>query len=142
MGWEHVIPQFALRLHRLAGTQASGALRFEIQGTGAETRSFCFIDDLVAGVLVMREKGEHLGIYHVGTAEEVTIAALAQRCAAAVGREIALVAGPPAQGGTARRCPDISKLARLGYKPLVPLDQGLKPTLDWYWRNAELAPSA
>ena len=37
MGWEHVIPQFALRLHRLAQAQKSGALRFEIQGTGEET---------------------------------------------------------------------------------------------------------
>jgi nucleoside-diphosphate-sugar epimerase len=43
-------------------------------------------------------------------------------------------------GGTPRRCPDISKLAKLGYKPRVPLDQGLKPTLDWYWRHADLAP--
>ena len=82
MGWEHVIPQFALRLHRLAQAQKSGALRFEIQGTGEETRSFCFVDDLVAGVLAMRDKGEHLGIYHVGTMDEVTIADLAKRVAA------------------------------------------------------------
>ena len=140
MGWEHVIPQFALRLHRLAQAQASGALRFEIQGSGSETRSFCFVDDLVAGVLVMRDKGEHLGIYHVGTMDEVTIADLARRVAKAAGREIELVPGPLPAGGTQRRCPDISKLARLGYKPRVPLDQGLKATLDWYWRNADLAP--
>jgi nucleoside-diphosphate-sugar epimerase len=141
MGFEHVIPQFALRLHTLADAQASGALRFDIQGTGAETRSFCFIDDLVAGVMAMREKGEHLGIYHVGTTEEVTIADLARRVAAAAGREIELVPGTLQPGGTPRRCPDISKLAKLGYRPRVPLDEGLKPTLDWYWQNADLAPS-
>jgi nucleoside-diphosphate-sugar epimerase len=140
MGWEHVVPQFALRLHRLGQAQKSGKLRFDIQGTGAETRSFCFVDDLVAGVLVMREKGAHLGIYHVGTVEEVSIADLAKRVAKAAGREIELVPGPLAAGGTPRRCPDISKLAKLGYKPRVPLDQGLKPTLDWYWNNAALAP--
>jgi len=94
----------------------------------------------VSGVMVMREKGEHLGIYHVGTAEEVTIAALAQQIAGVSGREIALVSGKPMAGGTARRCPDISKLARLGYKPRVPLAEGLKPTLAWYWRNVHLAP--
>jgi nucleoside-diphosphate-sugar epimerase len=88
---------------------------------------------------VMREKGEHLGIYHVGTMEEVTIADLARRIARAGGREIEPIAGPPAAGGTLKRCPDISKLARLGYKPRVPLDEGLKPTLDWYWRNADPA---
>jgi nucleoside-diphosphate-sugar epimerase len=142
MGFEHVIPQFALRLKRLADAQASGALRFDIQGTGEETRSFCFIDDLVAGVMIMREKGEHLGIYHIGTMEEVAIADLARRAAAAAGREIALVPGPLQAGGTPRRCPDISKLAALGYKPRVPLDEGLKPTLDWYWRNVDLAPKS
>ena len=142
MGFEHVIPQFALRIDAAAKTQPSGTLRFEIQGTGKETRSFCFIDDLVAGVMTIREKGEHLGIYHVGTIEEVTIAELARRIAGVAGREIELVAGNPAPGGTARRCPDISKLTRLGYKPRVLLSEGLKPTLDWYWRNAELAPKA
>jgi nucleoside-diphosphate-sugar epimerase len=140
MGWEHVIPQFALRLDAAAKAQPSGTLQFEIHGTGKETRSFCFIDDLVAGVMTMRKKGEHLGIYHVGSTEEVTIAELARRIAGIAGREIKLVAGKPAAGGTARRCPDISKLGKLGYKPRVRLSDGLKPTLDWYWRNAELAP--
>ena len=128
---------------KLAQAQPAGRLRFEIQGSGEETRSFCFIDDLVAGVMMMREKGEHLGIYHVGTSEEVAIADLARRIAAHAGREIELIARRgAAPGGTLRRCPDISKLAGLGYKPRVPLDQGLKPTLDWYWRNSALAPKA
>jgi len=140
MGFEHVIPQFALRLKTLADGQPSGRLRFEIQGSGQETRSFCFIDDLVAGVMVMREKGEHLGIYHVGTMEEVSIGEVAKRVAAAAGRAIDLVPGALQAGGTLRRCPDISKLAKLGYKPAVPLEAGLKPTLDWYWKHADLAP--
>ena len=142
MGWEHVVPQLASRFNAAAKAQPSGTLRLEIQGTGQETRSFCFIDDLIAGVMVMREKGEHLGIYHVGTMEEVTIADLAHRIAGIYGREITLVAGKPAPGGTARRCPDISKLAKLGYKPRVPLSEGLRPTLDWYRQNAERAPKA
>lgn len=136
MGFEHVIPQFALRLHALGLRQRAGRLRFEIQGTGQETRSFCFIEDLVAGVMLLRQNGEHLGIYHVGTPEEVTIEDLARRIARLAGREIEIVPGPPAVGGAPRRCPDISKLAKLGYKPRVPLDEGLKPTLDWYWQKA------
>jgi nucleoside-diphosphate-sugar epimerase len=140
MGWEHVVPQLALRLDALAKAQPSGKLRFEIQGTGQETRSFCHVDDLVAGVMVMREKGEHLGIYHVGTTEEVAIADLARRIATHAGREIELIAGPVQPGGTPRRCPDISKLGRLGYKPRVTLAEGLPPTLDWYWRHADMAP--
>ena len=140
MGWEHVVPQFALRLKKLADAQGSGPLRFDIQGTGEETRSFCFIDDLVAGVVAMRARGEHLGIYHVGTMDEVSIADVAQRIARIAGRDIALVPGPLQAGGTPRRCPDISKLQKLGYKPHASLDEGLKATVDWYWRNAALAP--
>jgi nucleoside-diphosphate-sugar epimerase len=140
MGWEHVVPQLALRLDALRKAQPSGKLRFEIQGSGQETRSFCHVDDLVAGVMIMREKGEHLGIYHVGTTEEVAIADLARRIAVHAGREIELVAGPVQPGGTPRRCPDISKLGRLGYKPRVTLAEGLPPTLDWYWRHADMAP--
>jgi nucleoside-diphosphate-sugar epimerase len=142
MGFDHVIPQFALRLKRAVEAQARGPLSFPIQGSGAETRSFCHVDDLVRGVMVMREKGEHLNIYHIGTTEEVSIADLARRMAAVAGRDIALVPSAVLAGSTPRRCPDISKLAALGYSPRVPLDDGLPPTLEWYWDHASMAPAA
>ncbi len=142
MGFDHVIPQFALRLKRAVGAHASGALAFPIQGSGEETRSFCHVDDLVEGVMVMREKGEHLGIYHIGTMEEVSIADLARRMARIAGREIALEPSSVLEGSTPRRCPDISKLAGLGYIPRIPLDEGLPSTLKWYWDNESMAPAA
>jgi nucleoside-diphosphate-sugar epimerase len=141
MGFDHVIPQFAVRLKRAAAAQSSGPLPFPIQGSGAETRSFCHIDDLVAGVMIMREKGAHLGIYHVGTAEEVSIADLARRMARIAGREIALAPSAVLAGSTPRRCPDISKLAALGYTPRVPLDEGVPSTLEWYWDHESMAPA-
>jgi nucleoside-diphosphate-sugar epimerase len=113
---------------------------FAIQGDGSQTRSFCHVDDLVQGVMVMRARGEHLGIYHIGTTEEVSIGDVARRIAAHAGREIELQAQPAPEGGTARRCPDIGKLAKLGYAPKVPLAKGLPPTVDWYWANESLAP--
>ena len=140
MGWEHVIPQLALRLDAASKKQPAGILRFEIQGSGQETRSFCFIDDLVAGVMVMRKNGEHLGIYHIGTTEEVTIGDLANRIAIHAGREIELRTQPLPAGGTDRRCPDIGKLTRLGYAPQMALAKGLPPTVDWYWANESLVP--
>lgn len=142
MGFDHVIPQFALRLKRTLDAHASGTLAFPIQGSGEETRSFCHVDDLVQGVMVMREKGEHLNIYHIGTTEEVSIADLARRMAAIAGREIALRPSAVLAGSTPRRCPDISKLAALGYAPRVPLDEGLPPTLKWYWDHEDMAPAA
>src|SRR3954469_13478558 len=142
MGWEHVIPQFALRLKTVASAHPDGKLPFKLQSDGSQTRSLCHVDDLVSGVMVMRARGEHLGIYHIGTTEEITIAGLAARIAAHAGRDIELIAGPAPQGGTERRCPDIAKLGKLGYSPHVPLNAGLPPTLDWYWANADLAPRA
>jgi nucleoside-diphosphate-sugar epimerase len=142
MGFEHIIPQFAVRLKRAALQHKSGKVPFEIQGDGTQTRSFCHVDDLVEGVMVMRARGEHLGIYHVGTAEEVTIADVARQIAAHAGRDIEFVSRPAPAGGTERRCPDISKLSRLGFTPQVPLAKGLPPTVDWYWANESLAPKA
>ena len=142
MGFDHVIPQFALRLKRTADTHASGTLPFPIQGSGEETRSFCHVDDLVQGVMIMRKKGEHLNIYHIGTTEEVSIADLARRMAAIAGRDIALRPSAVLAGSTPRRCPDVSKLAALGYAPRVPLDEGLPPTLKWYWDHESMAPAA
>jgi nucleoside-diphosphate-sugar epimerase len=141
MGFDHVIPQFAVRMKRAAAAQPSGPLPFAIQGNGSETRSFCHVDDLVAGVMIMRDKGEHLGIYHIGTAEEVSVGDLARRVAAAAGREIALRPSAVLAGSTPRRCPDISKLGALGYTPRVPLDEGLPPTLQWYWAHESMAPA-
>lgn len=140
MGWEHVIPQLSLRLKAAATQHPSGKLRFKLQSDGSQTRSFCHIDDLVRGIMVMRAKGEHLGIYHIGTAEEITIADLARRIASHAGREIELIAGPAPEGGTARRCPDIAKLGKLGYSPQVPLGIGLPTTVNWYWAHEELKP--
>src|SRR5262245_18118791 len=142
MGFDHVIPQFAVRLKRALGKHASGAVPFPIQGSGAEPRSFCHVHDLVQGVMVMRDKGEHLGIYHIGTTEEVSIADLARRMASIAGRDIVLAPSDLREGSTPRRCPDISKLAAIGYRPSISLDQGLPATLKWYWEHESVAPAA
>ncbi len=136
MGWEHVIPQFALRMGELAKKRA-GKLSFPIQGHGLETRSFIFIDDFVDGFMTMLEAGEHLGIYHIGTMEEISIAELARKVGRIFGREIEVVPGPRREGGAARRCPDITKLRALGFTPRFTLDQALPDVVRWYDQNRE-----
>jgi nucleoside-diphosphate-sugar epimerase len=131
-----------VRLKRALAAQRGGALAFPIQGSGLETRSFCHIEDLVQGVMVMLDKGEHLGIYHIGTPEEVAIGELARRMAAIAGCEITLLPSALPAGSTLRRCPDISKLSALGYRPAVPLDQGLPAVLHWCWEHESMAPAA
>jgi dTDP-glucose 4,6-dehydratase/UDP-glucose 4-epimerase len=130
MGWEHAIPQLVKRLHELSrGTR--GTVRLPIQGTGQERRAFIHADDAAAGIVRILERGEHLQIYHVGTEEEVTIEALATAIGKWMGREVEIVPGPLQPGGTLRRCPDISKLRRLGFEPKIPLREGLEITVRW-----------
>lgn len=140
MGWEHVVPQFVARLKELIAKQPQGVIDFPIQGTGAETRAFCAINDAADGILRVIDEGTHLGIYHVGTDVETPIADLAHQVAKVIGREINIVPGPLREGGTMRRCPDITKLRALGYTPRVSLAEGLKKTVDWYMKN-EAPPS-
>lgn len=132
MGWEHVIPQFATQLKTLAVKTPEGPITFPIQGTGNETRAFVFIDDFIDGLMRVIEDGQHQNIYHIGTQEEVSVADLARQVAACFGRTITLEPGEAARGGTARRCPDITKLSKLGYKPHRFLREGLPVTVEWY----------
>lgn len=139
MGWEHVIPQFVLRMRELSQAE-TGTIRFPIQGTGEETRSFVFISDFTDGLMAVIEHGSHMGIYHIGTQEEVSIADLARMVGEFYGRRVEVVPGPGLPGGPKRRCPDIRKVAALGYNPRVPLRDGLAITARWYDENAQRAP--
>lgn len=136
MGWEHVVPQLVLRARDLA-RKATGTVHLPIQGTGAETRAFAFIDDAVEGIVRVIESGEHLGIYHVGTDKETTIAALVGEIGTCLGREIEIVPGDAPAGATPRRSPDITKLRALGFSPRVTLREGLDRTVRWYDANAD-----
>jgi len=135
MGWEHVIPQFALRMKKLFA-ETEGVVDFAIQGTGNETRAFIFIDDFVAALLQVIEKGEHLNVYHIGTSREINIRELAEMTARCFAREIRIKAGPLMPGSTPRRCPDVSKLSRLGFTPQVDLSAGLAKTVAWYMESS------
>ncbi len=139
MGWEHVIPQFVLRLKELSAN-GKKKVSFPIQGDGSQTRAFIYIDDFTDGLLKVVEKGEHLSIYHIGTTDEVSIADVARNIAAQMNIEIDLQPGPEAQGGTQRRCPDITKLTGLGFHPRFSLQEGLKPTVEWYTAHEPPAP--
>ncbi|MGI8423842.1 MAG: NAD-dependent epimerase/dehydratase family protein [Chloroflexota bacterium] len=144
MGWQHVIPQLTTRLAQLrAGRPADGSpVPLPIQGTGKETRAFIYIEDFTRALITVIENGHHLGIYHVGTEEEVTIRDVAERIARRVGVAIAVQPGEAAIGGTLRRCPDTRKLRGLGFSPAVNLDDGLDATVAWYVQHTPgAAPS-
>ena len=137
MGSEHVIPQFVARLKRLRPLHSDNPIPFPIQGTGRQTRSFVYVDDFIDGVMLVLERGEHLGIYHVGTLEEISIETLAHLVAEQCGRTIKIQPGRPAEGGTNRRCPDITRIMELGYRPNFTLREALPDVVRWYMQQPE-----
>jgi len=140
MGYEHVIPQFALRMKKLCRKNAADKVLFPIQGTGKETRAFVFIDDFIDGLMLVIGKGKHLEIYNIGMAEEITIKRVAREAGEYYGKKTIVMPGKPARGGTLHRCPDISKLKMLGYSPKISFTEGLKRTIAWYDENADIRP--
>jgi nucleoside-diphosphate-sugar epimerase len=140
MGWEHVVPEFILKMDNLLNKNKKKEINFKIQGTGNETRSFIYIDDFTEGLMKVINHGKHLNVYHIGTSDEIKILELANKIANIFNREINVVPGELTQGGTLRRCPDISKLQSLGFSPQTFLDEGLKLSKDWYVLNKHLKP--
>lgn len=132
MGWKHVIPQLIEKCQIAA---ADGTRRVELQGDGSETRAFCFVDDVVDGIVTMWEKGDTMNVYHIGSMEEMPIRTLAELVAGSVGGAVEFVSGPAAEGGTPRRCPDIAKMRGIGYEPKVTLTEGVARTAEWYVAN-------
>jgi UDP-glucose 4-epimerase len=78
------------------------------------------------------EQREPIAIYHIGDEREVSIREIAHLVAAASGREIRIVPGQLQPGSTSRRCPDVRKLKRLGFEPMVSLEDGVRRTAAWY----------
>jgi nucleoside-diphosphate-sugar epimerase len=135
MGREHVIPQFCLRMIQLTREQPEGVIRFPIQGSGQETRSFVWIGDCVDQLLLLLDHAPAgAGIWHVGAMDERTIEDAAHAVAAAYGREIKVVPGTLPEGSPPRRLPDVSKVGALapGYMPSVGFAEMVKRTAAWY----------
>jgi len=113
------------------------ALRDEpitIYGDGTQTRSFCFVDDLVSGLeLLMESDEDFVGPCNLGNPHEVTIREIAERIVSAAGSKSAVRYMPLPQDDPKRRRPLIDRaLTRLGWRPTIDLDRGLKETIGYF----------
>jgi UDP-glucuronate decarboxylase len=133
---------FGPRMHPDDGRVVSNfvlqALRNEpitIYGTGDQTRSFCYVDDLVAGLIAMMDQDEIVGPVNIGNPAEFTIKELALMIKELAGSSSEIVYRPLPQDDPVRRKPDIT-LAReaLGWEPKVQIREGLPRTIE-YFRN-------
>jgi len=112
--------------------QALARQPLTVYGDGQQTRSFCYVSDLVEGIYRLMQSGEHLPV-NIGNPQEITILEFAGRIRAHFPDAPPIVFKPLPQDDPKRRCPDISKAKRLlNWEPKVGLEEGLGLTLDYF----------
>ena len=105
-----------------------------IYGNGQQTRSFCFVDDLIAGfLLLMDSNSEVTGPINIGNPNEFTMLELAEKILTLVGSKSKLIMQELPKDDPRQRCPDISLAQKeLGWRPSVQLDAGLTTTIAYF----------
>ncbi len=128
-------PRMRLDDGRALPTFMSQALRGEdvtVFGDGSQTRSFCYVDDLVAGIYKLLLSDYHLPV-NIGNPVEITLQQFAEEVVALVGNEVKIIYQPLPQDDPKQRKPDISKAKELlGWEPKVDRKEGLKKTLEYF----------
>jgi dTDP-glucose 4,6-dehydratase len=112
--------------------QALSGKPLTIYGDGKQTRSFCYVSDLIEGIYRLMMSNEHLPT-NVGNPNEITILEFAERIRRHFENPPPIIFDPLPQDDPKRRCPDISKARRiLKWEPKVGLEEGLKVTLAYF----------
>jgi dTDP-glucose 4,6-dehydratase len=103
-----------------------------VYGDGKQTRSFCYVSDLIAGIYKLMMSDEHEPT-NIGNPHEITILEFAERIRVLTGSTVPIIFKPLPQDDPKQRCPDISKAKRvLGWEPKVQLEEGLRLTLAYF----------
>lgn len=128
-------PRLQINDGRVISNFMSQALRGEpltIYGDGSQTRSFCYVSDLIEGIVRLSASEEHLPV-NIGNPDEWTILECAKEVLAVTGAQTEIVLKPLPQDDPTRRRPDITKAkALLGWEPKVKLRQGLQNSLQYF----------
>ena len=120
-------------------TQALRDQPITIYGEGTQTRSFCYCDDLIRGMMLMMDQDQSIGPINIGNPGEYTMLQLAQEVLRAIPESKSTIEHVPLpQDDPKQRCPDITKAKSiLGWSPEIDLRTGLARTVEYY--RAELA---
>ena len=109
-----------------------------VYGDGSQTRSFCFVDDLVDGIVKMMNTEDFPGPVNLGNPGEFTILELAEKVIKLTGSKSKIVYKPLPQDDPMQRQPDISLAKeKLGWEPKINLEEGLKRTIDYFKMEIE-----
>jgi nucleoside-diphosphate-sugar epimerase len=105
-----------------------------VYGKGQQTRSFCYIDDTIEGLMrAMFKKRTEGEVFNIGNDEEYTILQLAKTVIKLLGDKVKIIYKPLPVDDPSNRCPNISKAKKvLGWQPKIPLKEGLLKTIDYF----------
>src|SRR5271155_4797877 len=122
--------------------QALTGKALTVYGNGSQTRSFCYVSDLIEGIYRLMQSDEHLPV-NIGNPHEITIREFAERIRSHFEHAPAIVLEPLPQDDPKQRCPDITKAQRiLKWEPKVSLDEGLRLTLDYFKKEFAASKTA
>ena len=117
--------------------QALSGKALTVYGDGSQTRSFCYVSDLIEGFIRLMN-GDYIGPVNIGNPGEYTILQLAQTIQKEINPDAEIVFKPLPQDDPKQRQPDITKAKnKLDWEPTVPLGEGLKLTIDYFRKHLE-----
>ena len=107
-----------------------------IYGEGSQTRSFCYVDDTVEGLIRLMNQEETIGPINIGNPYEMTIKELAEKCLIMIETQSTMVYEELPSDDPMKRQPDITKAKKyLDWSPIVDLEDGLKKTIEYFRNN-------
>ncbi len=132
LGASHVVPALIRKAHE---AKCAGRSELVMWGTGTPRREFLHCDDCADAVVHLCKTYTGTQHINVGTGVDMSIAELTRLVADVVGFSGAIVADPSKPDGTPRKCLDIGRLSRLGWRPRIDFRDGLAETYQWYLAN-------
>ncbi|HYR01719.1 MAG TPA: UDP-glucuronic acid decarboxylase family protein, partial [Syntrophobacteria bacterium] len=137
-------PRMAVNDGRVMSNFVTQALRNQpltIYGDGGQTRSFCYVSDMVRGMLLLMELDEFLGPVNLGNPQETSMMELARRIIEMTGSKAGIEYRPLPPDDPGRRRPDITLArTRLGWAPEVPSEEGLRLTIEYFREKLATGP--
>jgi GDP-L-fucose synthase len=128
----HVLPAL---IRKFDDARRSGVDRVTVWGTGTPRREFLHVDDLADACVFLMERYEEPGPINVGFGDDVAIAELAELVRDVVHPTAAIDFDTSKPDGTPRKLLDSSRLQQLGWRPSIPLAEGVASTYEWYLTN-------
>lgn len=128
----HVLPALMRKFHE---AKENNAATVTVWGSGKPLREFLNVDDLADACLFLMDHYKGNEFFNVGYGQEVTILELAEMMKRVTGFQGEIVMDASKPDGTPRKLTDISRIEKMGWKPKISLEEGLKRTYEWYKTN-------